>query len=1248
MRLFENKFLNVASWTGITAIVGIIGGALGVTTVILTSVWFGDNSHLKKTTIMARINEETTVYCLDEQTPIGSFFDSEHRRYVSIDEVPKHMVNALVAAEDKNFFSHGGVDPQAIFKAIAEGFKTGKFRGGSTLTQQTVKNIMDSWEYSLKRKLNEAIAALQLEKLYSKQQILEFYLNQFHVSGNGSGIGIAAKYYFNKDVKDLDVVESAFIAGSVKGPSKYDPYLKYTKERRDIAVRNAFDRKNYVLRRMYEQGWLSEAEFKEAFERPVPFNRGSFRSSEVALVSLIRNQVGQKEVMDNLGIESIDELNNAGLKIFTTIDCKLQERAQLGMRRNLSRLETILGGFQPEKAENFRRLRDLEVNQFYYGKVEEIRGNEKKGAELRVSFGLSTGVVPTDALVRYAKLLDLPLQQGPEVQLKKLLQTIKRDDIIFVEVKQYDAEKHEAILEMQKSPKVNGGLVALDKGEVRVAVSGFDTMGFNRAIFARRQPGSVFKSVVYYAAMQLGWNILDIVDNERQIFPYQARFYFPRPDHISPYRNVSMVWSGAMSENLASVGLANRLLDKLNFEQFKDLMTQMDLTPRAGESAPDFHFRVAKTTGVQLDNDGVKEYQLQRAVEDITPDLVFNGGHDGIRALEKMWWGKGYLGELQSLYSRQGSADMPPLENALRINLVKNNFIRMKTLASMAETEFDTIAAKIQAKGAEGALSDPALREVWSHFRVLPTQGNKPALGFLPVLDGERPRVVTERFEYIEKLATVQGRTLNAMDVEAIWENEMVKKGELRLNGTVPFSDFERLEKSVEEHYQAVMSAATPFDLNRYFEHHDFRIALGLNYLVEMVKAMGVTSKIDPVQSFPLGTNDVTAAEVAKIYQTFVEGKIYRFYEKGPANQINFIRRIEDRHNEVVFEPKRREAMVAIPEYSDQMHEILKRVVTHGTGRRARGELYIDMAQNADGTPARHEGAKPADSAKVRIQAFGKTGTTNDYTNAYFAGFFPVPPAKGAPMDFSHFHTIASYVGYDLNKMMRRGAIKVSGAIGALPTWIEYAKGMMDIMKYKDQLDDLDISIVKRGEWPIKYGSKAVGFGVDLARGIVFSGGDGGDEVFATTNIDKTGESFENEFAVGNTVRSIIRVPGDGKGGVARLYSPFNFKAELKDSAMPAAPTKIEVSDKSTLTPDSGETPANAQLLPGLKPGELAKEPQDVLDDDGRVIKGEETAAGKAPGASAPSATDDPQMDVNGQSKSEADKQSKPDNGDLW
>jgi penicillin-binding protein 1A len=1245
MDLVKNRYLNFAIWSMITGVVGGIAGILGVTAVILASVWFGDNSHLKKTTIMARINEETTIFCLDEKTPIGSFFNAEHRRYVGIEEVPKHMINALVAAEDKNFFSHGGVDPQAIFKAIVEGFKTGKFRGGSTLTQQTVKNIMDSWEYSLRRKINEAIAALQIEKLYSKQQILEFYLNQFHVSGNGSGIGIASKYYFNKEVKDLDVVESAFIAGSVKGPSKYDPYLKYTKERREIAVHNAFDRKNYVLRRMFEQGWLTEQEFKVAFDRPVPFNRGSFRSNEVALVSLIRNQVGQKEVMDNLGIDSIESLNNAGLKIYTTIDCQLQEKAQLGLRRNLSRLETILAGFQPEKAENFRRLRDLEVNQFYYGKVEEVRGTEKKDAELQVSFGLSSGIVPFEALLRYSKLLDGPFQEGTEVQLKKLLHTVKRGDIIFVEVKEYDPAKHAAVLEMQKYPKINGGLVSLDKGEVRVAVSGFNTIGFNRAIFARRPPGSVFKSVVYYAAMQLGWNILDVVDNERQIFPYQAHFYFPRPDHISPYRNVSMVWSGAMSENLASVALANRLLDKLNFDQFKDLLTKMDLAPRPSESAPDFHFRVASAMGVQLDNDGVKEYQLQRAVTDVIPDLVFNGSHDAIRALEKMWWGKGYIGELQSLFSRQGSSDMPPLENALRINLVKNNFLRMKILSTMAETEFELIASKVQAKGAEGALSDPALRDVWTHFRVLPTQGDKPALGFLPALDGERPRVISERFEYIDKLSTIQGRPLNGLDIDAIWINSLVTKNEIRLNGTISLSNLKQLEKSVEEHYQGVMSAATPYDLNRYFEHHDFRIALGLNYLKTMVRAMGVSSNVDPVQSFPLGTNDVTASEVAKIYQTFVEGKVYRFYENGSPNQINFIRRIEDRLGEVVFEPKRREATVALSEYSHQMHEILKRVVTHGTGRRARGELYVDLATPVTGAPPANPEA-PVASQKVRIQAFGKTGTTNDYTNAYFAGFFPIPPSKGAPMDFSHFHAIASYVGYDMNKMMRRGAIKVGGSMGALPTWIEYAKGMMDVMKYRDQIDELDLSIVKRGEWPIKYDNSTLGLDVDLARGLVFTGGQGGDEVFGTTNMEKTGESFDNEFAVGNTVRAVVRVPGDGKGGVSRLYSPFNFKPDMKDSSAPGR--GVEVIDKTAVLPESGAAPANAQLLPGIKPGELNKEAQDVLDDEGRVIKGEAVPpAAKKPDGS-PDVQDESAVDVNGQAKPEPEKSSKQENGELW
>src|SRR5687767_8923773 len=187
--------------------IGAASAVLGVLAVVYAMVYFGDDSHLKKSTILARINEETTIYMLDEQAQIGSIFDETHRRYVSIDEVPAHMINAIIAAEDKNFYNHQGVDVGAIFAAGVEYAtgQVGKMRGASTLTQQTVRNIMGWWEVSLSRKFREWIAALQIERLYGKRQILEFYLNQFYVSGNGNGIGIAARYYFNKDVRDLDL-----------------------------------------------------------------------------------------------------------------------------------------------------------------------------------------------------------------------------------------------------------------------------------------------------------------------------------------------------------------------------------------------------------------------------------------------------------------------------------------------------------------------------------------------------------------------------------------------------------------------------------------------------------------------------------------------------------------------------------------------------------------------------------------------------------------------------------------------------------------------------------------------------------------------------------------------------------------------------------------------------------------------------------------------------------------------------------
>lgn len=1146
-------------WAMAIALVAGISGLLGVLAVIYGLVYFGDDSALRKSAIMARINEETNIYMLDEESQIGSIFANAHRRYVKIEEVPAHMINALIAAEDKNFYSHHGVDPAAIGKVAVGVLQGQRARGASTLTQQTVRNILGWWEVSMSRKFKEWIAAMQLERMYSKREILEFYLNQFYVSGNGNGIGIASKYYFNKDVKDLDLVESAFIAGSVKGPSQYDPFIKYTKERREKAIKNAYHRKNYVLKRMYEQGWISESQFKEAWESPVKFQRGKFRSQEVSLVHLIQDQLNQKEVLKALNIEDARELSAAGLKIFTTIDKDMQQAAQLSVRRNLSRLETILKGYKGEPEDMFGKLRSLTVNDFFFGQVTGFGGTEKEPT-VKLSYGLPQGEIPYESLMRYAKVMDLPWNKGWQKVLQGLLKEIKVGDVLYTEVLEYDADKHEAVVELMKRPHVNGGLIAIDKGEVRAVISGFDTHGFNRSVAAKRQPGSVFKPVVFFAALQLGWSILDRLDNERQIFPFQGRFYYPRGDHDSPYRECSMLWAGTTSENMASVSLTSRLVEKLNFDQYKQLMGTMDLLPHPGEAPRDFHYRVARATGVSLDDEGVKEFQLTNAVNDTLLDVQYTATVEMQQRLRKMWWGRGYQSEMQSIFLTND--DLSVGQRAAKLRLAANNYARLAELDKNLVADWQVITNAVTAKGPDEALADPGVQKVMGRFRVLPGL-SKPALGYVYTLDGERPSRTYKNAEELNKLLEPSGRPLNGLDVQAIWGGTSafgsadIKLTDVQLDGWLPRGNYAQLSQYVEQHFAEEMGRQEEYDLHRYFQHHDFRIAMGLKYLVNLAHAMGVTSTLEPVLSFPLGTNVVTLAEVAKIYQTFVSGKIYRFYDDGPPNQLNFIRRIEDRFGNKLYEPKRRESQLVAPEFAMQIREVLHRVVTNGTGRRARAELYLTLGGDSQ---SKNPNAKPDPKAppekRIRIPAFGKTGTTNDYNVANFAGFMPYPQVKGEPLDPESSYVLAANVGYDFNKKMEAGAVKVSGAIGALPAWIGLAKEIIDKKKYADKLDMLDLGVINSGEWPMVKDTRAVAMKVDMPRGVVLGGGGGDTEAVATSNIAKEGESAFDEFRA-NVVEATVRMPTEPGGAPVRMFAPFKLDAKLEDSSPPAvAPGK--------------------------------------------------------------------------------------------
>lgn len=1121
---------------GVLAVLSLLG-------FIGYSVYFGDTSELEKSTILARINEETTLYTLDEEQKIGSFFNEEHRSYVTIDQIPEHMIRAMVAAEDKNFFQHYGVDPMAITQAAVEGVQNGfKFRrGGSSITQQTVKNVMDHREHSFSRKFKELVRAFQIERMYSKKQILEFYLNQFHVTANGKGIGIAARYYFNKEVKDLSLIEAAFVAGSVKAPNKYNPFVKYSRKDKEKAWNEANWRKNYVLRRMYEQGWITEAEFKTNFEERVPFNQGKFGTREVALVSLIRGQLDKKEILDALGMENISELSHSGLKVFTTIDKNLQDGAQLAMRRNLSRLEMILKDYQPEDPKAFQYLRSVLPSQYYYGKVTRIE-KDKKNPQIFVDYGIPKAVIPAEALVRTAKILSIPTYKALDVQMKELLEKIKVGDIVYTEITEYDEETHEGVAELRRRPNINGGLIGVDEGEVRSVVSGFDSEGFNRAVFATRQPGSVFKSVVFFGALQMGWTILDRLANERQLFTFQGKFYFPRGDHASPYDDVSMLWTGTKSENLATVYLTSHLLDKLNFEEFKELMGRLDLLPKDGENPRDYHFRVAKDTGVQLDNQGIKESMLDKAVEDLKPDLIFAGRSSLYKDLTKIWWGRGYVSELQNVY-RMADDDFTDRERNLRIGLVKRNWERLTALNSELKNDWARLTLKVEEGGADAAYSDPLTLSMLGRFRVMNIGGNKPALAYVKELQGEEFRRGARDNSTV--IDPPPGRPLNSMDVEAIWGSGGVVMNEVNLDGYLPVRYYDRMAASIDEQFTSVIGNKDQYSTFQYYNHHDFKIILGLKYLTQLARAMGVTSKLEPVLSFGLGTNDVSAAEVTKIYQTFATGKTYKFYKDGPDNQLNFIRRIEDREGKVLYEPEKKAFQLVDSCYASQMHEILRKVVSHGTGRSLRGELYLDFD-----TPENQTAEEAAAAAKagfkprrIGIPGYGKTGTTNDYTTAYFAGFIPYPTKKDEPLDpLAHNYVIASYVGYDMNKSMRRGGFRIAGAVGALPAWTTFAKGIMKELKFKEFVDPSNPPIGGAQVWPTVVAPCSTPLAVDLPGGLVLQGG-GGDDGFEFTNFDKAGEDFHDEFARSSNVRAPVNVATVLSGGARtprRAFQPFN------------------------------------------------------------------------------------------------------------
>ncbi len=582
------------------------------------------DNQFNRATILQVLSGETRVYYDDGEQLLGAFFDANHRVYVPYGDIPANIVNALIAAEDAGYWNHDGFSIYGFTRAMVSNLKSGHMRqGGSTLTQQTVKNIFGREERSVKEKGKELINALRMENHFSKEDILEFYLNQFHVSGTGKGVAIAAQYFFNKELKDLSLAECAFIAGSVKGPFNYDPFIQRNAERREKALKRGVERLNYVLGRMVEEKYISQEEMDEALARPLEFNHGNFRFSVSTMLDRIEEKLDGEFFQKRFEAEGIEDWRKAQLSITTTIDARSQDAAKTALQANISGLQMQLGGFVLPKAQFANRAQTARKGDYLYGTVDSIMVDEKGGLKaLTLSFGQLKGMVSEASVKDFAK------KAGGDVN-KILAPQLKKGAILLVSVTDSRTVDGFAPCQIETEPVLQGGLFAIRNGNVVASQGGFHNTGFDRSFKAVRQLGSSWKPILYALALKYHWHYLDMLENDFNVFQFVNQFYFPRPDHKNKGDEVSIAWSATRSENIASIWLLEHLLDKLSLDEFNEIAAENGYARNEGEETKKYFERLRDKFGLILKEDTKREIEFTKA-RDALAERYRNEGRDAL------------------------------------------------------------------------------------------------------------------------------------------------------------------------------------------------------------------------------------------------------------------------------------------------------------------------------------------------------------------------------------------------------------------------------------------------------------------------------------------------------------------------------------------------------------------------------------------------------------------------------------------
>ncbi|MBI3328705.1 MAG: PBP1A family penicillin-binding protein [Nitrospinae bacterium] len=520
----------------------------------------------------------TTVYA-DDGALVAQFF-VERRILVSLAKIPAMLKEATLAVEDARFYTHQGIDVTAIARAAWANVQAGGVvEGASTITQQVAKMLFLTHRKTFERKVREVLLSLRIEQLLTKDEILEIYLNQTYYGHGAYGVEAAANVYFGKHVGELTLPEAALLAALPKAPTTYSPYT---------ALERAQKRRDHVLRRMVETGYLTPEEERRAQGTAL---RLRMRQEPPAKAPYFVEHV-RRYLEEQYGSTI---LYRGGLKVYTTLDLSMQEAAEAALRNGLLKNDRRRGYRGP-----LGHLELARPDHIDWGKVRQIPwpeehtdatalsrrvkaivvGVDEKRAYVRWEGG--EGIIPVEAMV-WAYPPNLEIDSAGR-RLRRPGDALKTGDVILADITEAGEEGKKAQLALAQEPVVQGALIALEPntGHIRALVGGYDfsRSQYNRATQAIRQPGSAFKAIIYAAAIHQGYTPAHVIVDAPIIYEqadgkvwkpsnYDGKFWGP----------TTLAEALAHSRNIVTVKLVEAVGVKSVVEYAKRLGIKSPLAP---------------------------------------------------------------------------------------------------------------------------------------------------------------------------------------------------------------------------------------------------------------------------------------------------------------------------------------------------------------------------------------------------------------------------------------------------------------------------------------------------------------------------------------------------------------------------------------------------------------------------------------------------------------------------------------------